>query len=278
MKNYYKYYLIFFINLLISIFFLYKISNFFLNWIDRYTNHGSYVIVPNIHHLHLNKAISILNNLGLKYEIDFSHYNPSFNPYQIIFFSPEAGDHVKIGRSIYIQANSKKILTTILPNIINKNKNIALDLLKKNNIMINYIKYINDLSKDKILKVLYKEKSISSGYIIPYKNKITLIIGNGYYENNKVPNVIGLSLSNATTILKKKLFNIINFYYDKTLNIDTNNKNTIVYNQDPLPGKIIKNKKKSIDLWITYKKTKEKLLNNLIEIDESNLDDKNTQE
>ncbi|WP_185881817.1 PASTA domain-containing protein [Blattabacterium cuenoti] len=270
--KYSKYCLILLLNLLIAIFILYKITSLALKWVDIYTKHGSYVIVPNLRYLTLNQSISILKKLGLKYDVDTSHYDPSFKPYQVLSFFPEAGDPVKVGRYIYIQANAKKFQTTVLPNIINKNKRIAIKLLHANHILVKDIKYVNDLSKDTVLKVVYKGKIIPSGSILPHQDGITLIIGKGYEKNDysyPVPNVTGMSLSNATYTLKEKLFNIINFYYDDPLDDDTAATKAKVYRQEPSPGKK-QDKKKPIYLWLTTKP-----LDRLIKTSESNESNKN---
>ncbi|WP_185870415.1 PASTA domain-containing protein [Blattabacterium cuenoti] len=285
--NYSKFCLIFIINLLIAILILYKITDFSLKWVDFYTKHGSYVVVPNLRDLTLDQSIDLLKKLGLKYDVDTSRYDPYFKPYQVISFSPEAGDHVKIGRHIYLQANAKTFQSTatVLPNIINKNKRTAIKLLQSNHIFVKKIKYImiNDpSSKDIVLKVFYQGKSIKSGHILPNQDSVTLLIGKGYEKNNFVivPNVIGMDLHTATSILKEKSFNIINFYYDHSSSdtYDNNNQSSSikneakVYRQNPYPGNKIHQNKKYIEIWITSSSTKKKnnskpkeLLENLIQ-------------
>ncbi|WP_185860624.1 PASTA domain-containing protein [Blattabacterium cuenoti] len=268
--NYSKYFVIFIINFLSSIFILYKITQLALKWVDVYTKHGSYVVVPNLRGFPLSKSISILKKIGLKYDIDTSHYDPNFKINQIISFSPEAGDHVKEGRHIYIQVNSKSS-QSVLPNIINKDKQMVIKLLHANHISVKEIRYINNMKKNIVLKVLYGKKSIPFGYRFPPNpDGITLIIGKGYEKNNfEVPNVIGMSLYSAIYTLKSQLFHVINFYYDHA--IQNHEKNVIVYRQKPDPGTIY-DKNKSIELWLSSKN----LLDHLIKIEEQ--DSKNKTE
>ncbi|WP_317167868.1 PASTA domain-containing protein [Blattabacterium cuenoti] len=241
---------------------LYKISQIALQWVDVYTKHGSYVTVPDLKGFTLSQSISILKKLGLKYDIDTSHYDPNFKINQIISFSPEAGDYVKEGRHVYIQVNSKSS-QSILPNIINKDKRMAIKFLHDNHISVKEIRYINNMDKDSVFKVLYKNKFIKPGYRFPtHQDGIILIIGKGYEKNNfTVPNVIGMSLHSATYTLKNKLFHTINFYYDHTIkNPDQDAK---VYRQKPDPGSIY-DKNKSVELWLTSKE----VLDHLIQIEE----------
>ncbi|WP_185882851.1 PASTA domain-containing protein [Blattabacterium cuenoti] len=242
--NYSKYIFVFTINLLLSIFFIYKISQFSLKWIDIYTKHGTYVVVPNLHHFNIYQAISSLKKLKLKYDIEISkNYNPNYKNNQVVFSSPKEGDHVKEGRKIYLKINSIISKYIILPDIINKNKNIAIKLLHANNILIQKVYYIANFSKDFVIKVFYKGKKINPGYILhPDQNEIILFIGKGYDQNyfKIVPNVIGLSLDKAMFILKKKSFNIIHFHYDN-LNMNEEadqKKKSKVYNQKPIFGQI----------------------------------------
>ncbi|WP_185852061.1 PASTA domain-containing protein [Blattabacterium cuenoti] len=262
--NYSKYFVIFIINFIISILILYKITQLALKWVDIYTKHGSYVVVPDLRDFNLTQSISILKKLGLKYDIDTSRYDPNFKINRILSFSPEAGNHVKEGRHIYIQVNSKSS-QSILPDIINKDKRMAIKLLHANHISVKEIKYINDMDKDIILKVLYKKKSILFGYRFPTNTNqegITLIIGKGYEKNNFiVPNVVGMNLYSAIYTLKKQFFHVINFYYDHP--IKNPEKNAKVYRQKPDPG-VIHDKNKSIELWVTSKE----ILDHLIQIEE----------
>ncbi|WP_185882342.1 PASTA domain-containing protein [Blattabacterium cuenoti] len=255
--KYYKYCLIILINLLIAIYILYNITNVALNWVNIYTKHGSYVIVPNISNLTIKQSVSLLNQLGLKYEISESEYNPSFKPNQILYFLPEAGNHVKIGRSIYIKVNATHYKTTVLPNIFNKKKRIAIKLLHANHIYVDKIKYINNISKNTIYKALLKGKNITSGCVLPVKHQITLIIGNGYYIKNNyyvIPNVNGMPIHNAIPLLNKQLFNNIHIIIDNMNSLLYNDKfdnNSLIYRQSPNPGHITPDKNISIDLWIT---------------------------
>ncbi len=220
-----------------------------LKWVDVYTKHGSYVVVPDLIGFTLPKSISILKKLGLKYDIDTSRYDPNFKIDQIISFSPEAGDYVKEGRHVYIQVNSKSS-QSILPNILNKEKKIAIKLLHANHISVKEIRYINDRRKDTVLKVLYQNKSIQFGYRFPFnQDGVILIIGKGYKKDNfLVPNVIGMNLYSAIYTLENQSFHVINFYYDHA--IINPDKNAKVYRQKPDPG-IIYDKNKPVELWLT---------------------------
>ncbi|WP_341662366.1 PASTA domain-containing protein, partial [Blattabacterium cuenoti] len=249
--NYSRYFVIFIINFLVSILILYKITQLSLKWVDVYTKHGSYVVVPDLIGFTLPKSILILKKLGLKYDIDTSRYDPNFKINQIISFSPEAGDHVKEGRYIYIQVNSQSS-QSVLPNIINKEKKIAIKLLHDSHISVKEIRYINDRRKDIVLKVLYQNKSIQFGYRFSFnQDGIILIIGKGYKKDNfLVPNVVGMNLYSAIFTLKNQSFHVINFYYDHT--ITNPDKNAKVYRQKPDSG-IIYDKNKPIELWLTSK-------------------------
>lgn len=167
---------IIFINLLIVIFFIYILSKSIFIWLDIYTKHNNFVIVPDISNLDIKIAKHHLDNLGLYYEIDSYNYNPKFFPYKVLTFAPQAGDIVKPGRTIFIQVNKINTQNTKLPNILFQKKHFALRTLYSKHFIIKNITYLPYINNDIILKVIYNKKIINPGDIIPYKSELDLII------------------------------------------------------------------------------------------------------
>ncbi|WP_185873226.1 PASTA domain-containing protein [Blattabacterium cuenoti] len=270
-----KYLFIIIINILFSIFLVHKISQITLRWIDSYTKHGSYVVVPNIQYLTLSKSISIIKKLGLKYNVKNIYKNEInfFKKHKVIFFYPKNGSYIKKGRCIFIwiNNNSKELFKSILPKIINKKESTAIEILNRNNIFIKKIKYKNkkqNYNKNVVLKVIYNNKIIYPGYIFPfYNNYITLIIGE---KNNIIPNVVGISLRKAINIFIEKKFRKIFFHVENEIYIIYNNnlilknifnkyKNEKICKQNPFYGKLC-NYNEIIHIWI--KKHNNELKNN----------------
>ncbi|XOD68397.1 MAG: PASTA domain-containing protein [Flavobacteriales bacterium AspAUS03] len=229
------------------------------NWLDIYTRHDRYVTVPNLSSLMLGQAIVRLEGLGLTYEMDTSRYDPTFMPYHIFAFAPEAGDRVKLGRTVFIQANAGTFKSTTLPDIIYKNKRLALSRLDNQHLLVRNITYVPDIAKETVLKVLYEGKPIQAGATLPYQAELDLFIGKGYKKNVLILDVIGMDLPSAQTVLEEHQFVLGGLSYDQPLDTTT----AKVYRQDPSPGEIY-DQGQYVNLWLTT--APKEVLDSLIQV------------
>ena len=55
-----------------------------LIFLDFFTEHGKFKIVPNIKQMPLNEAIQVIKSEGFKYEITDSIYNDTFKPGTVV--------------------------------------------------------------------------------------------------------------------------------------------------------------------------------------------------
>lgn len=86
-------------NILIAIGFVLAIFLFIYLGLKVYTKHDESIEVPQVKGLHINAAISALENANLEYQID-SVYQMDAKPGLVIEQDPEAKFHVKSGRTI----------------------------------------------------------------------------------------------------------------------------------------------------------------------------------
>ncbi|XCI75020.1 MAG: PASTA domain-containing protein [Flavobacteriales bacterium] len=246
-------------NLLLALGITYVMAKLAFNWLDIYTRHDHYVTVPDLSSLTLGQAIVRLDELKLTHEVDTSRYDPFFIPYHILAFAPEAGDHVKPGRSIFIQANAGTFKSTTLPDVIYKNKRLVLNRLAAQHLIVKNITYVPDIAKETVLKVLYDGKPIQAGVALPYQAELDLVIGQGYEKNVLIPDVIGMDLPSAQTVLEEHKFVLGGLSYDQPL--DT--AGAKVYRQDFSPGEIY-DQGQCVNLWLTT--APQEVLDSLIQV------------
>ncbi|XOD67276.1 MAG: PASTA domain-containing protein [Flavobacteriales bacterium Tduv] len=249
---------VFLVNLLIAGGVMYIIAQAVFGWLSVYTKHDRYVTVPDLSSLTLGQATLRLKELGLNYEVDTSRYDPDFVPYHIFSFAPQTGDRVKKNRIIFIQANAGTFKFTTLPDIIYKNKRLALSQLELKHLLVKDITYVPDISKETVLKVIYNGKPIHPGAVLPYRAELDLVIGKGYKKNVAIPDVIKMDLSSAQALLEENQFTVGKISYDQPK--DT--ADAKIYRQDPLPGEVY-DQGQYINLWLTV--TSQDSLNSLIQ-------------
>ena len=148
--------------------------------LDGFTRHGEVIVVPDLEHVSLSKAQELLEKSHLRYEVrDSTAYNKEYPPYTVMKQTPEANEKVKKDRKIYLSINPTNFRKIDLPNIIRRPIKEVRPNLASLNIKIGRVTYVNDISKDAVLRAFYKGKEIKPGDKILENSSIDLECGNG---------------------------------------------------------------------------------------------------
>ena len=148
--------------------------------LDGFTRHGEFIVVPDLEHVSLSKAQELLEKSHLRYEArDSTAYNKEYPPYTVMKQTPEANEKVKKDRKIYLSINPTNFRKIDLPNIIRRPIKEVRPNLASLNIKIGRVTYVNDISKDAVLRAFYKGKEIKPGDKILENSSIDLECGNG---------------------------------------------------------------------------------------------------
>tara|TARA_B110000003_G_C16502619_1_gene477978 strand:- start:385 stop:936 length:552 start_codon:yes stop_codon:yes gene_type:complete len=155
---------------------------FFLvyNSLKIYTKHNTYIKVPDLSGMKLDRAISVLDDNKLKYEVlDSSKFFIEIPNYSIISQIPRGLELVKKNRKIYLNVNPKNFQNISLPNIIQITKRNAESILTALGFKVREFSYIDNIGEDMVLDVLFEGEKILPGQKIPMNSELDLILGNG---------------------------------------------------------------------------------------------------
>ncbi len=166
-----------------------------------YTHHGEGMPVPKLKGLSIEKAVELLEEKGLRYQINDSIYLIDQPPGVVVEQDPDPNTNVKSNRTIYL------IITRDAPNI--KFPDIqGRTFLEVRSILNNYqlkvgdTTYKSDVAKDVILEALFGGNIITKGQSIPKGSSINLVLGDGLGASEvDIPNLLGLDLSEARMAL-----------------------------------------------------------------------------
>jgi beta-lactam-binding protein with PASTA domain len=150
-------------------------------WLDHSTNHDQKIQVPDLSKLSVTEAVSVLKELDLRLEvIDSSNYNPDFPPSSIIEQTPEYGEFVKEKRRIYLKINRATYKDLNMPDILQETRRNAEVTLKAIGFRVgeNPV-YIEDIAKDVVRGIFYKDKEIRVGDKLPKNSLVELKLGDG---------------------------------------------------------------------------------------------------
>ncbi len=155
-----------------------------LTFLKFFTNHNDLEKVPNLSGILINDAKKIIVKNNLRFEVlDSSKFSPNFSPLSILEQIPKAGDYVKENRKIYLTINPSGYRKISVPNVIQITKRNAETKLKSVGFELGEIFYRDNIGRNMVLEILYNNKKILPGDLLPKTSKIDLVLGNGKKSN-----------------------------------------------------------------------------------------------
>lgn len=147
------------------------------------TQHGDFVLVPDLSGKPVSEMRELLQEAGLRYEVvDSANYSPDYPRFSILAQSPLAGTQVKENRKIYLTINPSGYKKVTVPNIVQVTQRNALAMLRAVGLEVQKVTYIDALGKDMVYQLKFQGKEIFPGDKLPKTSQVELICGNGNEE------------------------------------------------------------------------------------------------
>ncbi len=167
-----------------------------------YTKHGQGLNVPALKGLAFTQAISKLEALGLRYEVD-SVYIMDTPPGTVIDQDPNANTYVKDNRTIYLTISMNTAPNVKFPDIDSKPFTQAQAIIESFGLKLGDTTYKSDVARDVVLQVSFGGQSLTVGQLIPKGSRIDLVLGDGKgNEEVDIPTLIGLTKDEALFALR----------------------------------------------------------------------------
>lgn len=147
--------------------------------IDIFTEHGSYVVVPEIKNLPLSEAVAKLDEAGFKYEVADSIYEEKVKPGMVVDQVPKGNSKVKSHRTVYITINAFAPKMVTFPNIQEISVRQAQAVLESLGLKNVRIDTVYSPFRGLVIATKMNGLPINPGTRIPASAVITLEIGDG---------------------------------------------------------------------------------------------------
>lgn len=208
-------------------------------WMDRYTQHGKEVMVPDVVGLYTNEADMILQTDGLHLVVIDSTYSKKVPLGTIVEQNPPADSHVKNGRGIYVVVNAKSVKQIVLPNLQDLSYRQAEAMLRSLGLQVADVEYEPSEYKDLVLDIKKDDKSLPEGSKIAEGSSVVLVVGYGVgTEQVQVPDMAGIKLKDARKILLEHKLILGGINRDEELTED-NEDLFIIYQQSVNAGQYL---------------------------------------
>ncbi|MEN4761871.1 PASTA domain-containing protein [Chryseobacterium sp. C39-AII1] len=217
-------------------------------WLEYHTKHGQETPVPNVINKSVHEAIKILDDSGLEYEVDSFKYDPKYRPFQVLQVYPSPGSRVKDGRTIVLKVNPRTWAKVAVPDVINKYSGLAFQRLDQVGLKVGDTIFEPSIQKDAIIRMLFKGNAVKPGTLIPRFSTIDVVVGSGPMRNISIPNVVGLTVKEARTVIARSLFEVGLVDHED----GGKDESDIIYYQDPASGDV-RDQGMQMDLWASKK-------------------------
>lgn len=151
-----------------------------LLFIDVFTSHGQQVQVPDVRNLPLEKAIEILDDAGLRWEIsDSTTFYENYKPGTVIDQDPKAKSYIKKIRIIYLNVNAMHAPIIALPKLVDLPGRQGVATLKAMGYKNVTVDSIPSEMEGLILQVTVDGHNVAPGTPVSVNSKIKITVGDG---------------------------------------------------------------------------------------------------
>jgi len=205
----------------------------FIVLLRSFTRHNETVKVPSVKGMDIEAATRTLKTSGLDVSVEDSAYRDNLPKLSIVWQSPDAGDEVKKGRTVYLTINRAIPPMIELPNLIGLQFKFAQSSLEGYGLKMGDTSYKPDFARNTVLDMLVGGQSAKAGAKIPMGTEVSLVLGEGIAETQiQVPDLFGMRLSDARVVLEANGLAMGSVVPDADV---TDTSAGFIYRQNPTP-------------------------------------------
>ncbi|MCR4663892.1 MAG: PASTA domain-containing protein [Paludibacteraceae bacterium] len=225
------------INLIIALVIVVLILIVVKVWLNKYTEHGVEVEVPQITGLTVEEAGILLQGETLRLEVIDSTYSSKVPLGTIVEQSPSPVSKVKRGRTVYVVMNARNRRQVAMPQLVDVPYRQAESTLRQVGLTPAGMVYQPSAYRDLVLDILGEDSvTILPGTLLTENTPVILVVGQGLGTEQVVtPDLRGLGLQDCRSLLLASHLTLGSVTYDVEPTEENKDK-YVVYDQQPQAG------------------------------------------
>lgn len=152
-------------------------------WLDVWTDHGEYQVVPDVRRMSYDEAVQKLELDGFVVELNDSVYDNSAAPGMVVEQNPKVNTKVKHGRTVYLTVNAFSPRSVTLPALTDISLRQARSILEGLGVKNIVVREVPSEYQDLVLNVTRDGHRLMPGARIPTTSTVTIEVGAGMQEN-----------------------------------------------------------------------------------------------
>lgn len=153
-------------------------------WMGVYTNHGEFVVVPEIKGMTVEEAEIMVKSSKINLQIVDSIYDKELPRGVIIEQFPRGGSKVKQNRELYLTINTISPISISVPQLKDLSYRQAYSLLLGLGFPEPSVLEVESEYKDLVQRVRYQGRTVQEGEKLPITSKLQLVVGIGRKSHN----------------------------------------------------------------------------------------------
>ena len=226
------------LNVILAILIVVAILVCLISYLRSYTQHGVEVEVADIRGLVMAEAQPLIEEQGLRLVVIDSTYSDKVPFGTVVEQDPQPNSHAKLGRAVYVTVNASTKRQIPMPNLQDMSYRQAETTLRSLGLVVDSIyDYEPSAFRDLVLDVKVNGISMQPGEKIAIGTQVRLVVGFGQgTEEVEVPNVIGMTLQDARSLILSRHLTVGAVNYDEP---QAEGVPQFVYRQIPKEGAIL---------------------------------------
>lgn len=225
-------------------------------WLRIYTHHGQTIAVPDLTGLTLDEVEDVTLSRHLRYEVVDSVFSSEMPRGTVLKQNPKANSKVKKNRKIFLSMNAINPEMVTMPRLVGLSIRQARLALQNAGLLLGDIEYKPDYAVNNVLQQMHNDSVINEGTEITKGSVIDLVLGGLSSETTKIPDLVGLGLTEATDLITDYYLNVGAVTYDGTITSEEDTADAFIWRQYPEYDEFRRlNMGMEVDLWLTIDST-----------------------
>ncbi|HAX95242.1 MAG TPA: hypothetical protein DCY35_01765 [Prolixibacteraceae bacterium] len=218
-----------------------------------YTRHGESLPVPDLLGMTEEQFSVVLDKSNLEYVIVDSTYKEEVIAGGAIDQVPDAGMHVKRNRKVFITINAVAPELVSVPPLTDISMRQSLSQLESVGLLPGSITFKPSEFHNLVLEAKFNGSRVSTGELLPKGSMIDLVVGTGDSRGSvRLPNLRGLTLDLARTVLVDSLLSVGAVIYDESVITKIDTLQARIWKQHPSRSESSYiSIGASVDIWLT---------------------------
>jgi beta-lactam-binding protein with PASTA domain len=222
----------------------------FHSWLNKQTEHGVEVEVPQITGLSIEEAQMLLKGNRLQLQVIDSTYSHKVPLGTIVDQMPAAQSMAKTNRVVYVVVNARQKRQVMLPELIDVSQRQAETLLRQQGLRVDSIEYEPSAYRGLVLDVRRNMMSVPAGTRLEEGTGVTLVVGMGLGEGKvAVPDLNGQTFIEARSLLLANRLIIGSAVYEAAAD-SAEQATQVVYRQHPVAGEQLQ-EGQTVNIWLS---------------------------